>query len=72
MKLVGNLRGTSQHKTHGYEVSESGDGEGAILPTWTSVDGNNVRTSRELWEYMKREGWNVDVSFFLHLFKILS
>lgn len=36
-------------------------GEGAILPTWTSVDNLNVRTSRELWGQMKEEGWNVDV-----------
>ncbi|KAF8628035.1 hypothetical protein AX15_004150 [Amanita polypyramis BW_CC] len=42
------------------KVSEVGDGEGAILPTWTFVDNNNVKTSRELWEYMKSEGWNVD------------
>lgn len=38
-------------------------GEGAILPTWTAVDTNNVKTSRELWAYMKQEGWNVDVCF---------
>jgi len=38
------------------------DGDGAILPTWTAVDSNNVRTSRELWEYMKSEGWHVEVS----------
>ena len=38
------------------------DGDGAILPTWTAVDNNNVRTSRELWEYMKSEGWHVEVS----------
>ncbi|KAN0134590.1 Inositol hexakisphosphate domain containing protein [Lactarius tabidus] len=36
------------------------DGDGAILPTWTAVDSNNVRTSRELWEYMKKEGWSVE------------
>ncbi|KAI9439769.1 inositol hexakisphosphate-domain-containing protein [Lactarius indigo] len=36
------------------------DGDGAILPTWTAVDSNNVRTSRELWEYMKKEGWHVE------------
>ncbi|KAF7295972.1 hypothetical protein MKEN_01411800 [Mycena kentingensis (nom. inval.)] len=35
-------------------------GEGAILPTWTSVDSTNVRTSRELWAHMKADGWNVD------------
>jgi hypothetical protein len=37
------------------------DGDGAILPTWTAVDSNNVRTSRELWEYMRNEGWHVEV-----------
>lgn len=42
------------------------DGDGAILPTWTAVDSNNVRTSRELWEYMKKEGWSVEVS--THMF----
>ncbi|KAJ8072927.1 hypothetical protein PM082_016487 [Marasmius tenuissimus] len=46
--------------THNEMASDSG--EGAILPTWTAVDNNNVRTSRELWTYMKKEGWNVDVS----------
>jgi hypothetical protein len=38
------------------------DGDGAILPTWTAVDSNNVRTSRELWEYMRSQGWHVEVS----------
>lgn len=46
--------------------SEAADsGEGAILPTWTAVDSGNVKTSRELWEYMKSQGWNVDVRIFL-------
>ncbi|VDC06830.1 unnamed protein product [Peniophora sp. CBMAI 1063] len=36
------------------------DGDGAILPTWTAVDGNNVRTSRELWEHLATEGWHVE------------
>ncbi|KAF8492621.1 inositol hexakisphosphate-domain-containing protein [Russula emetica] len=36
------------------------DGDGAILPTWTAVDSNNVRTSRELWEYTRSQGWNVE------------
>jgi hypothetical protein len=49
-----------------YHPSESvlaiEDGDGAILPTWTAVDSNNVRTSRELWEHMKSEGWHVEVS----------
>ncbi|KAK2460946.1 hypothetical protein APHAL10511_007416 [Amanita phalloides] len=46
--------------THNEVVSEGVDGEGAILPTWTYVDDNNVKTSRELWGCMKDEGWNVD------------
>ncbi|KAL1739376.1 inositol hexakisphosphate-domain-containing protein [Schizophyllum fasciatum] len=44
--------------THNEMASDSG--EGAILPTWTAVDVNNVRTSRELWTQMKNQGWNVD------------
>ncbi|EIM91392.1 uncharacterized protein STEHIDRAFT_153038 [Stereum hirsutum FP-91666 SS1] len=36
------------------------DGDGAILPTWTAVDANNVKTSRELWEHMRNEGWRVE------------
>ena len=35
---------------------------GAIIPTWTAVDKNNVKTSRELWEAAKNDGWRVDVS----------
>lgn len=34
--------------------------DGAILPTWTAVDASNVKTSREVWESMKAQGWNVD------------
>lgn len=46
-----------------YILCEAVDsGEGPILPTWTAVDSGNVKTSRELWEYMKAQGWNVDVS----------
>ncbi|KJA26349.1 hypothetical protein HYPSUDRAFT_36651 [Hypholoma sublateritium FD-334 SS-4] len=44
--------------THNEVAAESG--EGAILPTWTAVDNGNVKTSRELWAYMKSEDWNVD------------
>ncbi|RPD74988.1 hypothetical protein L226DRAFT_508637 [Lentinus tigrinus ALCF2SS1-7] len=44
--------------THNEVASDSG--EGAILPTWTAVDTNNVRTQRELMENMKHDGWNVD------------
>ncbi|KAF4597582.1 hypothetical protein EYR40_008044 [Pleurotus pulmonarius] len=44
--------------THNEIASDSG--EGAILPTWTAVDSGNVKTSRELWETMKGQGWNVD------------
>ncbi|KAF8623644.1 hypothetical protein AX17_007344 [Amanita inopinata Kibby_2008] len=38
----------------------TGDGKGAILPTWTHVDNSNVKAPRELWEFMKENGWNVD------------
>jgi len=43
------------------EVASETTGEGAILPTWTAVDANNVKTSKDLWGSMKRDGWNVDV-----------
>ncbi|KAF7336949.1 hypothetical protein MVEN_02131300 [Mycena venus] len=46
--------------THNEAASSADSGEGAILPTWTSVDNSNVRTSRELWGQMKEDGWNVD------------
>lgn len=42
-------------------VDGNAEGEGAILPTWTAVDVNNVKTSRDLWGNMKKDGWNVDV-----------
>ncbi|KAG6832796.1 hypothetical protein H0H92_009414 [Tricholoma furcatifolium] len=42
------------------EIATAESGEGAILPTWTAVDHNNVKTSKELWEAMKAQGWNVD------------
>ncbi|KII85117.1 hypothetical protein PLICRDRAFT_45241 [Plicaturopsis crispa FD-325 SS-3] len=45
--------------THNEIAAESGE-PGAILPTWTAVDAGNVKTSRQLWENMKTEGWNVD------------
>ncbi|KAA1467713.1 hypothetical protein DENSPDRAFT_832824 [Dentipellis sp. KUC8613] len=44
--------------THNEIAVEKGDG--AILPTWTAVDSGNVKTSRELWEYMKNDGWHVE------------
>ena len=47
-------------------ITAADSGEGAILPTWTAVDNNNVKTSRELWEYMKSQGWNVDVRHFMN------
>ncbi|KAG6837385.1 hypothetical protein H0H93_010544 [Arthromyces matolae] len=45
------------------EIATAKSGEGAILPTWTAVDHNNVKTSKELWEYMKAQGWNVDDNY---------
>jgi hypothetical protein len=46
-----------------FPASETG--EGAILPTWTAVDVNNVKTSKELWAHLKKDGWNVDVRLYL-------
>lgn len=46
----------------GFPPQADHSGDGAILPTWTAVDANNVKTSRELWESMKTDGWRVDVS----------
>ena len=60
---MGELLNISRMRTRKLSVySASDSGEGAILPTWTAVDVNNVRTSRELWTQMKNQGWNVDVS----------
>ncbi|KAF8688978.1 Inositol hexakisphosphate, partial [Rhizoctonia solani] len=36
-----------------------GDNE-SLIPTWTSVDVNSVKTPREVWEEAKEEGWNVE------------
>ncbi|KAG2141169.1 inositol hexakisphosphate-domain-containing protein [Suillus bovinus] len=47
--------------THNELPAESGDG--AVLPTWTHVGKVNVRTSRELWDEMRADGWNVEVCF---------
>ncbi|KAK7690552.1 hypothetical protein QCA50_005650 [Cerrena zonata] len=47
--------------THNELASDSGDG--AILPTWTSVDTANVRTMRELMENMRNDGWNVEDNY---------
>ncbi|OBZ72108.1 Paladin [Grifola frondosa] len=44
--------------THNEVASDAG--EGAILPTWTAVDTANVRTTRELMENMRRDGWNLE------------
>ncbi|KAF9067827.1 inositol hexakisphosphate-domain-containing protein [Rhodocollybia butyracea] len=46
--------------THNEVAVADVTGEGAILPTWTAVDTNNVKTSRELWASLKSDGWNVD------------
>ncbi|KZT29832.1 hypothetical protein NEOLEDRAFT_1174835 [Neolentinus lepideus HHB14362 ss-1] len=45
--------------THNEVASDNGEGEGAILPTWTAADPSNVKTSREVWESMANNGWSV-------------
>jgi hypothetical protein len=54
---------SSPHPTLVYSIVTiaTETGEGAILPTWTAVDANNVKTSKELYAHMKETGWNVDV-----------
>jgi len=50
--------------THNEVAVDNGDG--TILPTWTSVDSNNVKTPRELFEAMRKSGWNVEVIINTH------
>jgi hypothetical protein len=38
------------------------EGNNPLLPTWTAVDANSVKTARELWEHLADEGWKVEVS----------
>ena len=45
--------------THNEVAVDNSDG--TILPTWTAVDSNNVRTPRELFETMRKSGWSVEV-----------
>jgi hypothetical protein len=45
--------------THNEVAVDNGDG--TILPTWTAVDSSNVKTPRELFESMRKTGWNVEV-----------
>ncbi|CAE6502206.1 unnamed protein product [Rhizoctonia solani] len=32
----------------------------SLVPTWTSVDADSVKTPREVWEEAREEGWNVE------------
>ncbi|KAH0833089.1 inositol hexakisphosphate-domain-containing protein [Lanmaoa asiatica] len=54
--------------THNELAAESCE-HGAILPTWTHVDNVNVRTSRELWQNMRLDGWNVEVGLSILLLR---
>ncbi|KAF9648669.1 hypothetical protein BDM02DRAFT_3269263 [Thelephora ganbajun] len=44
--------------THNEVAVDNSDG--TILPTWTAVDSNNVKTPRALFETMRKSGWNVE------------
>lgn len=33
---------------------------GTLIPTWMSVDEASIRTPKEVYEDIKREGWRVD------------
>jgi hypothetical protein len=61
MKLVSEPGCIEMGIGRSYSFAAADSGEGAILPTWTAVDSGNVKTSLELWGYMKEDGWNVDV-----------
>ena len=50
--------------THNEVAVDNGDGK--ILPTWTAVDSNNVKTPRELFETMRKSGWSVEVVHTTH------
>ena len=50
--------------THNEVADDNGDG--AILPTWTAVGSDNVRTPRVLFETMRKEGWSVEVFILIH------
>ena len=45
--------------THNEVAVDKGDG--TILPTWTPVGPDNVKTPRELFETMRKGGWSVEV-----------
>lgn len=49
--------------THNEVTGDDNDGrsDGTILPTWTAVDSQNVKTPRELFDTMRKSGWNVEV-----------
>lgn len=40
--------------------NEQEDSDGIILPTWTAAEPATVKTSREVWEAVKAEGWLVE------------
>lgn len=40
--------------------NEQEDSDGRILPTWTAADPSIVKTSREVWESVREEGWPVE------------
>lgn len=50
--------------THNEVAVDNGDG--AILPTWTAVGSDNVKTPRELFESMRKSGWSVEVIIMTH------
>lgn len=50
--------------THNEVAVDSGDG--TILPTWTAVDSSNAKTPRELFDTMRKSGWNVEVIVIAH------
>jgi hypothetical protein len=42
-------------------VCAAEDTGGIMLPTWTAADLSSVKTSKEVWESIRAEGWPVEV-----------
>ncbi|EJD48990.1 hypothetical protein AURDEDRAFT_161927 [Auricularia subglabra TFB-10046 SS5] len=40
--------------------NENAEGDGSIVPMWTAVEENTVRTPREIWDDLRQQGWKVD------------
>jgi hypothetical protein len=42
------------------EVRDAAE-DSAIVPTWTAVDAESVKSAKEVWEDLASNGWKVEV-----------